>query len=164
MWAMTNRHKHIAKLLLDNGASQDAKTSSGRTAADFLAPDSDMSSYLHSNGYNIGSAGVGEDDFYQPGFGQDRFEEELENELRRRMMMESARDLEVDLGNVGIDDQPEVCFAGSPFRRVGFADYIRSWTNLKSSKNLTGQGACTIKCLCSRRVTWTASWISLSPI
>lgn len=110
MWAMTNRHKSIAKLLLDNGASQDAKTSSGRTAADFLAPDSDMSFYLHSNGYNIGSAGIGDDDFYQPGFSQDRFEEELmESELRRRMMMESARDLEVDLGNVGIDDQPEVC-------------------------------------------------------
>lgn len=111
MWAMTNRHKQIAKLLLDHGASQDAKTSSGRTAADFLAPDSDMSFYLHSNGYNIGSAGVGDDDFYQPGFSQDRFEEELmENELRRRMMMESARDLEVDLGNVGMDDQPEVSF------------------------------------------------------
>ncbi|KAJ4412931.1 hypothetical protein N0V82_008648 [Gnomoniopsis sp. IMI 355080] len=108
MWAMTNRHKAIAKLLLDNGASQDAKTSSGRTAADFLAPDSDMSFYLHSNGYNIGSAGIGDDDFYRPGFSQDRFEEELlESELRRRMMMESARDLEVDLGNVGIDDQPE---------------------------------------------------------
>lgn len=116
MWAMTNRHKSIAKLLLDNGASQDAKTSSGRTAADFLAPDSDMSSYLHSNGYNIGSAGMGDDDFYQPGFSQDRFEEELmESELRRRMMMESARDLEVDLGNVGIDDQPEVCASIRPF-------------------------------------------------
>lgn len=109
MWAMTNRHKSIAKLLLDHGASSDAKTTSGRTAADFLAPDSDMSSYLHSNGYNIGTAGIGDDDFYRPGISQDRFEEELfENELRRRMMMESARDLEVDLGNVGMDDQPEV--------------------------------------------------------
>lgn len=119
MWAMTNRHKQIAKLLLDNGASQDAKTSSGRTAADFLAPDSDMSFYLHSNGYNIGTAGVGEDDFYQPGFGQDRFEEELENELRRRMMMESARDLEVDLGNVGMDDQPEVCQVAAMSSQAG---------------------------------------------
>lgn len=109
MWAMTNRHKQIAKVLLDNGASSDAKTTSGRTAADFVAPDSDMSFYLHSNGYNIGSAGIGDDDFYKPGFSQDKFEEELmESELRRRMMMESARDLEVDLGNVGIDDQPEV--------------------------------------------------------
>ena len=108
MWAMTNRHKGIAKLLLDNGASAEAKTSSGRTAADFVAPDSEMSFYLHDSGYNIGNVGV-TDDFYSPGFSQERFEEEMaENELRRRMMMESARDLEVDLGNVGMDDQPEV--------------------------------------------------------
>ncbi|KAK3344051.1 hypothetical protein B0T25DRAFT_593473 [Lasiosphaeria hispida] len=107
MWAMTNRHKGIAKLLLDNGASPEAKTSSGRTAFDFVAPDSDMSYYLNNSGYGIGSVGA-TDDFYNPGFSQDRFEEELaENEMRRRMMMESARDLEVDLGNVGIDDQPE---------------------------------------------------------
>ncbi|KAK6955538.1 hypothetical protein Daesc_003178 [Daldinia eschscholtzii] len=107
MWAMTNRHKGIAKILLDNGASPEAKTSSGRTAFDFVAPDSEMSFYLHDNGYSLGNAGV-TDDFYNPGFSQDRFEEELaENELRRRMMMDSARDLEVDLGNMGIDDQPE---------------------------------------------------------
>ncbi|RYC64463.1 hypothetical protein CHU98_g1741 [Xylaria longipes] len=107
MWAMTNRHKGIAKILLDNGASPEAKTSSGRTAFDFVPPDSEMSFYLHDNGYAIGSAGV-TDDFYNPGFSQDRFEEEMaENEIRRRMMMESARDLEVDLGNMGFDDQPE---------------------------------------------------------
>ncbi|KOS23455.1 Dilute domain-containing protein [Escovopsis weberi] len=107
MWAMTNRHKGIAKLLLDKGASSEQKTSSGRTALDFVPPDSDMPYYLHDNGYNIGTAGV-MGDFYNPGFGQDKFEEELaENEMRRRLMMESARDLEVDLGNVGMDDQPE---------------------------------------------------------
>jgi hypothetical protein len=108
MWAMTNRHKGIAKALLDHGASPEVKSSSGRTAFDFAAPDSEISGYLHDSGYHIGSVGV-TDDFYNPGFSQDRFEEEMaENELRRRMMMESARDLEVDLGNVGIDDQPEV--------------------------------------------------------
>ncbi|CAG8982147.1 hypothetical protein HYALB_00003239 [Hymenoscyphus albidus] len=107
MWAMTNRHKNIAKSLLDHGASPEVKSSSGRTAFDFVAPDSEISGYLHDSGYNIGSVGV-TDDFYNPGFSQDRFEEEMaENEMRRRMMMESARDLEVDLGNVGIDDQPE---------------------------------------------------------
>ncbi|KAL2116719.1 hypothetical protein VTJ04DRAFT_8887 [Mycothermus thermophilus] len=105
MWAMTNRHKGIAKLLLDSGASTETKTSTGRTAFDLVAADTEMSFYL--GGYGIGSAGTG-DDFYNPGFSQDRFEEELaENEMRRRMMMESARDLEVDLGNVGMDDQPE---------------------------------------------------------
>ncbi len=116
MWAMTNRHKSIAKLLLDNGASTEARTSSGRTAFDFVPPDSEMSFYLHDSGYNIGSAGV-TDDFYNPGFTQDRFEEEMaENELRRRMMMESARDLEVDLGNVGMDDQPEVSLLDGALR------------------------------------------------
>lgn len=160
MWAMTNRHKSIAKLLLDNGASQDAKTSSGRTAADFLAPDSDMSSYLHSNGYNIGSAGIGDDDFYQPGFSQDRFEEELmESELRRRMMMESARDLEVDLGNVGIDDQPEVC--GS-VTEVLFLLTLSSlpMSSKRSSRSSIGQGVCTTRCSCFRRATWSVFWIS----
>ncbi|KAL6864217.1 hypothetical protein J3F83DRAFT_762040 [Trichoderma novae-zelandiae] len=108
MWAMTNRHKGIAKLLLDKGASSEQKTSSGRTAFDFVPPDSDMSFYLHDNGYTIGNAGIMGGDFYNPGFSQDRFEEEMaENEMRRRLMMESARDLEVDLGNVGMDDQPE---------------------------------------------------------
>src|ERR1700761_727437 len=32
-----------------------------------------------------------------------------ENEMRRRMMMESAINLEVDLGNLTLDDQAEVC-------------------------------------------------------
>ncbi|KKA31196.1 hypothetical protein TD95_000793 [Thielaviopsis punctulata] len=107
MWAMTNRHKGIAKILLDSGAEPQQKTSSGRTAFDFLSPDSDMGFYLHDSGYNWASLGLAED-FYQPGISQDRFEEEMaETELHRRMMMDSARDLEVDLGNVGMDDQPE---------------------------------------------------------
>lgn len=109
MWAMTNRHKDIAKILLDHGASTDLQSSTGRTALDFVPPDSEMSEYLHDAGYTIGNAGVSED-FYNAGLSQDRFEEEMaENELRRRMMMESARNLEVDLGNLGLDEQPEVC-------------------------------------------------------
>jgi len=118
MWAMTNRHKGIAKTLLDHGASPDVRSSSGRTAFDFVAPDSEISDYLHDSGYHIGNVGVS-DDFYNPGFSQDRFEEEMaENELRRRMMMESARDLEVDLGNVGMDDQPEVFQHNFPAKQM----------------------------------------------
>lgn len=108
MWAMTNRHKDIAKILLDHGASTEIQSSSGRTALDFVPPDSDMSEYLHDSGYSIGSVGVS-DDFYNAGLSQDRFEEEIaESEMKRRMMMESAMNLEVDLGNLGIDEQPEV--------------------------------------------------------
>ncbi|KAH8148809.1 uncharacterized protein LAJ45_07152 [Morchella importuna] len=107
MWAMTNRHKGIAKLLLDHGASGEIKSSSGRTAFDFMPPNSELSDYLHESGY-IGSAGVS-DDFYDTGLAQDRFEEEMaENELKRRMMMESAINLEVDLSSLGLDEQQEL--------------------------------------------------------
>lgn len=107
MWAMTNRHKDIAKLLLDHGASTDVKSSSGRTALDFVPPNSELSEFLQQGGYSIGNAGVS-DDFYNSGLSQEKFEEDLaESEMRRRMMMESAINLEVDLGNLGLDEQPE---------------------------------------------------------
>ena len=108
MWAMTNRHKTIAKLLLDHGASPDIKSSSGGTALDFAQPGSEISEYLHENGYNFGPAP--EDDFYDDGLAHGRFEEEIaENEMKRRMMMEeSALNLEVDLSSLGMDEQLEV--------------------------------------------------------
>ncbi|KAK6413623.1 Allantoicase, partial [Oleoguttula sp. CCFEE 5521] len=107
MWSMTNSHKDIAKTLLDHGASTDVKSSSGRTALDFVPPNSDMSEFLQHNGYSIGNAGV-TDDFYVAGLSQDRYEEEMaDNEMRRRMMMESAMNLEVDLGNLGLNEPPE---------------------------------------------------------
>lgn len=116
MWATTNRHKGIAKLLLDRGASPEIKSSSGRTAFDFIAPNSDLSDYLYESGYiGIGTAGV-TDDFYDSGLAEERFQEEMEqNELKRRMMMESAMNLEVDLSSLGLDEQAEVC---SKFREI----------------------------------------------
>ena len=108
MWAITNRHKDIAKLLLDRGASPTIKSSSGRTASDFAAPNSEMSAFLNQNGHHIGDAGVGED-FYDNAFSQDRFEREMEElETKRRMMMESSMNLEVDLSSLGLDERPEV--------------------------------------------------------
>lgn len=109
MWAMTNRHKTISKILLDNGASPEIKSSSGGTAFDFIQPGTDISKYLQENGYSIGSTSI-EDDFYDSGFAHGRFEEEMaENEMKRRMMMEeSALNLEVDLSSLGLDEQAEV--------------------------------------------------------
>ncbi|OAX84371.1 hypothetical protein ACJ72_01263 [Emergomyces africanus] len=108
MWAMTNRHKTIAKILLDHGASPDIKSSSGGTAFDFVQPGTDISKYLHENGYSFGAA-VAVGDFYDSGFSHSRFEEEMaENEMKRRMMMEeSAINLEVDLSSLGIDEKLE---------------------------------------------------------
>ncbi|CAI7570883.1 unnamed protein product [Penicillium manginii] len=108
MWAMTNRHKTIAKILLDHGASPDIKSSSGGTAFDFAQPGSEISEYLHENGYSFGSGTI-EDDFYDAGLAHGRFEEEIaENEMKRRMMMEeSAINLEVDLSSLGLDEKFE---------------------------------------------------------
>ncbi|CAI7624350.1 unnamed protein product [Penicillium pancosmium] len=108
MWAMTNRHKTIAKILLDHGASPDIKSSSGGTAFDFAQPGSEISEYLHENGYSLGSGAI-EDDFYDAGLAHGRFEEEIaENEMKRRMMMEeSAINLEVDLSSLGLDEKFE---------------------------------------------------------
>ncbi|KAL2834970.1 hypothetical protein BDW59DRAFT_136905 [Aspergillus cavernicola] len=106
MWAMTNRHKTIAKALLDHGASPNIKSSSGGTAFDFAQPGSEISDYLHENGYSFGPSAI-EDDFYDSGFAHTRFEEEIaENEMKRRMMMEeSAINLEVDLSSLGLDEK-----------------------------------------------------------
>jgi Ankyrin repeats (3 copies) len=114
MWAMTNRHKQIAKLLLDHGANPDIRSSSGGTAYDFVQPGSDFSQYLHENGYNFGggiNSGLGDGDFYQSGFDHERLDEEYaENEMKRRMLMqESAANLEVDLSTLGFGEKPEVC-------------------------------------------------------
>ncbi len=118
MWATANRHKNIVKILLEHGASPEARSSSGRTAFDFVIPHSEISDYLHDNGYKIGSIGVA-DDFYSSGLSQDRFEEEIaEGEMKRRMMMESAINLEVDLGNLGLDEQPEVGFPAQVVDRL----------------------------------------------
>ena len=109
MWAMTNRHKTIAKTLLDHGASPDIKSSSGGTAFDFAQPGSEISEYLHQNGYHLGPSTM-DDDFYDAGFGAGRFEEEIaESEMKRRMMMEeSAHNLEVDLSSLGLDEKLDV--------------------------------------------------------
>ncbi|KAF3182408.1 hypothetical protein TWF788_006316 [Orbilia oligospora] len=105
-WAMTNRHKGIAKILLDHGASSEIKTTSGGTAFDFIEPHSEMSDYLQETGY-IGNAGITED-FYDTGMAEERFEEQmLEYEMKRRMMMESSINLEVDLSSLGLDEQPD---------------------------------------------------------
>lgn len=127
-WATANSHGGIVQNLLKHGASRETRSSSGRTAADFAAPDSGVSEYFQDSAYSIGSTGISED-FYSKGLSQDRFEEEMaENEMRRPMMMESARNLEVDLGNLGLDEHPEV----SKIFSLCFSPYCSPATPLRA--------------------------------
>lgn len=149
MWAMTNRHKTIAKILLDHGASPDIKSSSGGTAFDFAQPGSEISEYLHENGYHFGPSAI-EDDFYDSGFGHGRFEEEIaENEMKRRMMMEeSAINLEVDLSSLGLDEKFDVSGVVADVKInaliVTLASADSHWMKMswkRSSKSSSGIGA-----------------------
>lgn len=110
MWATSNSQPQIVRLLLDHGASPTVKTGSGRTALDFVGnddPDHEIESYLRrSNGSEIGTVGVGED-WYDRGFGGEIEEQFAESERKRRMMMESAFNLEVDLSSLGLDEPTE---------------------------------------------------------
>ncbi|KAJ5590567.1 hypothetical protein N7450_004539 [Penicillium hetheringtonii] len=115
-------HQEVVGALLDAGAfvdQQDRNQWSALifagyqiifrgTAFDFAQPGSEISEYLHENGYTFGPSAV-EDDFYDAGLAHGRFEEELaENEMKRRMMMEeSAINLEVDLSSLGLDEKFE---------------------------------------------------------
>lgn len=106
------------------------------------------------------------DDFYNAGFEQDRFEEEMAaQEQRQRLMMDSARDLEVDLGNVGMDDQPEVSI---PI----FQQYLRTkqliphsllMSTKRNSKSSIGRGVPTTRCSSSKKPNLTPFWTSSSP-
>ena len=111
MWATTNSQPQIVRLLLDHGASPTVKTGAGRTALDFVGnddPNREIESYLrHSNGNEIGNVGASED-WYDKGFGGEIEEQFAESERRRRMMMESAFNLEVDISSLGLDEPPEV--------------------------------------------------------
>jgi hypothetical protein len=118
MWSMTNKHKGIAKILLDHGASPDVRSTSGRTVFDFAEPDSEISDYLKSSGY-VGTAGIatGGWDTYDMGLADERFEQELqENEFKRRMAMESSYNLEVDLASLGLDEAQEVWVTENEWR------------------------------------------------
>ena len=151
MWAMTNRHKEIAKFLLDHGASTDVKSSSGRTAFDFTAPNSEMSDFLQANGYHTADTSVG-DDFYYSGLSQDKFEQEMEeSEMKRRMMMESSINLEVDLSSLGMDEAPEVCYESCTDHSTTKSHSSRLPRTLMINRNSYGTGVSMTKCSSSRR-------------
>jgi hypothetical protein len=111
MWATTSSQPQIVRLLLDHGASPTVKTGSGRTALDFIGnddPNREIEGYLRqSNGNDIGSVGASED-WYDRGFGVEIEEQFAESERKRRMMMESAFNLEVDISSLALDEPPEV--------------------------------------------------------
>ncbi|KAK9355208.1 hypothetical protein V1523DRAFT_376178 [Lipomyces doorenjongii] len=105
MWATTNNHVKIVRYLLENGASPDIKSATGRTARDFVGPGSEISGLIGAD--SKGDIGLRHlEGYYIDGNNSPlRCDEQLaESDLKRRMLMESAFNLEVDFSRLEIDD------------------------------------------------------------
>lgn len=142
MWATTNSQPQIVRLLLDHGASPAVKTGAGRTALDFIGnddPNREIEGYLRqSNGNDIGNVGADED-WYDRGFGGEIEEQFAESERRKRMMMESAFNLEVDISSLGLDEPAEVDTCTTTL-------IARIWHQMKTSHHLCGRSVFLTKC------------------
>lgn len=107
MWAINNRHDTIAQILLDHGASVDVKTSSGRTALDFVIPHSPLYDYLASRGYVSSSL----PDFYDSGHNpldpQSIDMDDNMDDLTHRLMVESAFNLDVNMDHLRLDEDSD---------------------------------------------------------
>ncbi|KAK9249488.1 hypothetical protein V1506DRAFT_526087 [Lipomyces tetrasporus] len=111
MWATTNNHANIVKFLLENGASPDVKSATGRTARDFVGPGSEISALIGTD--RKGDIGLHnlEDYYIDGGNPALRFGEQLaQSDVKRRVLMESALNLEVDLSNLELGDVVEQDF------------------------------------------------------
>lgn len=114
IWATNSNSAELVKDLIKYGASRNLQSSTGRTAADFIAPDAHddiVESLRGRTDSSIGHAGVGdrEWDHVTPStlYDERNFELQMaEEDMRRRMMEESNYNLEVDLGALGLD-QPQ---------------------------------------------------------
>lgn len=98
MWAINNHHERIVERLIEHGASLTQKTSTGRSAMDFITPYSDIYNYVKEHGL---IASTEPEDFYDDGLTSSRgFGGEEPNQL----MMESAYNLELDMSHLRVED------------------------------------------------------------
>jgi hypothetical protein len=97
MWAINNHHGGIVRQLVEHGASVTLTTSTGRSAIDFVSPNSEIHQYLKQNGYMESGA---PHDFYR----EVRDPTLVEEELSRELMMDTAVNLDVNLAHLDLND------------------------------------------------------------
>ncbi|KAK9371218.1 hypothetical protein V1509DRAFT_613941 [Lipomyces kononenkoae] len=105
MWATTNNHAKIVRFLLENGASPDVKSATGRTARDFVGRGSEISDLIGPGSRSDLELHRLDDYYMDPNRSPSRYGEQLgESDLKRRMLMESAFNLDVDFSKLAIDE------------------------------------------------------------
>uniref|UniRef100_A0A1D1Y834 Dilute domain-containing protein C25B8.08 n=1 Tax=Anthurium amnicola TaxID=1678845 RepID=A0A1D1Y834_9ARAE len=108
IWAANSSHDAIVKLLLDHGADATAKTANRRTVFDFMTPEQNpkiVEIFNHNPQRDSwsSSGSVGRWSWYDPS--DHKLEEQMaEAEMKKRMLMESAYNLEVDMASLGLDE------------------------------------------------------------
>ncbi|RIA79871.1 hypothetical protein C1645_798085 [Glomus cerebriforme] len=108
IWAANSSHDAIVKLLLDHGADATAKTANRRTVFDFMTPEQNpkiVEIFNHNPQRDSWSSNgsIGRWSWYDPS--DNKLEEQLaEAEMKKRMLMESAYNLEVDMASLGLDE------------------------------------------------------------
>ncbi|CAG8647213.1 15329_t:CDS:2, partial [Funneliformis caledonium] len=108
IWAANNSRDAVVKLLLDHGADATAKTANRRTVFDFMTPEQNpkIAEIFNHNPQrdSWSSAGsIGRWSWYDPSDNK-LVEQMAESEMKKRMLMESAYNLEVDMASLGLDE------------------------------------------------------------
>ncbi|RHZ49602.1 hypothetical protein Glove_519g87 [Diversispora epigaea] len=110
MWATNNNHDSTVRLLLDNGADAGTKSAKGRTVFDFIPPENPKIAeiFIHNpqrdSWSSVGSIGR----WSLCSEAESRLVEKLaEAEMEKRMLAESAINLDVDLTSLGFEEPQE---------------------------------------------------------
>ncbi|CAJ0829907.1 13068_t:CDS:2 [Entrophospora sp. SA101] len=103
MWATNNNHHSTVKLLLDNGADAGAKSAKGRTVFDFIPTENQKIAeiFIHNPQRDSWSSAGSLGRWSYCGDNESKLYEQLaEAEMKKRMLMESSLNLEIDLSNI----------------------------------------------------------------
>ncbi|CAG8434581.1 5359_t:CDS:2 [Diversispora eburnea] len=110
MWATNNNHDSTVRLFLDNGADAGTKSAKGRTVFDFIPPENPKIAEIfiqnpqRDSWSSVGSIGR----WSLCSEAETRLVEKLaEAEMEKRMLAESAINLDVDLTSLGFEEPQE---------------------------------------------------------
>ncbi|CAG8584212.1 20177_t:CDS:2 [Dentiscutata erythropus] len=107
MWATNNNHDKTIRLLLDNGADAGAKSAKGRTVFDFIPPENHkIAEIFIANPQRDSWSSVSSISRWSMlSESEHKLVEQLaEAEMRKRILMESASNLDLDLSSLGFDE------------------------------------------------------------
>lgn len=106
MWAINNHNLPIVRSLMENGASVELKTSTGRSALDFITPNSEISKYMRQNGFIDSDE---PNDFYDDGADPNRhIAEEMFSRDYTEESASAALGIQVSMSHLDLNESPSM--------------------------------------------------------